>query len=553
MATVIEKFVAEVGWDIDPKGLAEFSKQAGSVVRMGKALALAFAGATAGGLAFITMTNKQTAEMTQLAAAFGLSGEALERYTDLFQNIGLGSEDVIKSIKTLNDRIGQIKSGSELASVTDAFKSLGVSIKDVQDLEPEKQFETLLAAMKDAEDRQVGLSAATQLFGRAGSRMVGFLQTYDESLVDILDKYSKLDLMTEEGRQGAIRWSRSLNEVKTLFDSMKGLIAGLVGDALTPMIDEFIDWAVVNRELIKTRVREWVDRIVKGLQFMLQVGRGIYRFIAALGGLTNAFKLLAVTVAAVKLYQMARAIQMITVGMRGAAVATALFKTALTGLKTAGIVGLFVLAALALEDLYVALTGGESAFAPLHNAIGKFLAEDVAAFIAGLLGMDPHELNLRVVEFFEETLPNAFDDFINWLVDDILAFIQTVKDFGNSVVWFFEDIYNGITGWVGKAIQWVKTQIAKVPFLGKLLEGGNLNVNAGGGGSVPVPVPVPSIPGALAGGKDAGRSLTVNNAPTINVTQLPGESGETLANRVTQKLNEQAANAVRNNDKGIVR
>ena len=34
MSTVIEKFVAEVGWDVDPKGVQQFGKQVNSLVEL---------------------------------------------------------------------------------------------------------------------------------------------------------------------------------------------------------------------------------------------------------------------------------------------------------------------------------------------------------------------------------------------------------------------------------------------------------------------------------------------------------------------------------------
>ncbi|MEJ2568857.1 MAG: hypothetical protein P8Z50_08340, partial [candidate division WOR-3 bacterium] len=148
------------------------------------------------------------------------------------------------------------------------------------------------------------------------------------------------------------------------------------------------------------------------------------------------------TIAALKFYKLTTALQVIVTGLNGASVATAAFKAALMGLKTAGIVGLFVLAALALEDLYTTLMGGESVFEPIHNAIGKFLAEDVVAFVAGLLNMDPDKLNLTIVEFFTQTIPDAY----NWMVADFEAaigifdrfFTETLPDAYNWMVADFE-------------------------------------------------------------------------------------------------------------------
>jgi phage-related protein len=381
--------------------------------------------------------------------------------------------------------------------------------------------------------------------------------------------------------------------------------------------------------------------------------------------LTNALKLLGVTIAALKLYQFAGALQPIITGLRGASVATAVFKAALTGLKTAGIVSLFVLAALALEDLFVTLNGGESAFEPIHNAIGKFLAEDVAAFIAGLLSMDPDELNLTIIEFFTQTIPDAY----NWMVEDFEAtianfvnFFTTVwsalsADFTTAIAYWVEffgdtfgdlvdiadevfnaifaivaafgalfqgkfsealghadnaaksflgaieetvegvfnllsnvgesialalqsvegtavDIFKGVyeaaKQWVGGAIDWIWQQLKSIPFFDELVGGGQIQggvspkagdnpPSSGGGGFAPPQVP-PALPTASVAVVQAAANTTsqtssqqINFAPQMTVNQLPGEDGENFARRVSDLLAEKAGEAVRNNDKGIVR
>lgn len=680
MTTVIEKFVAEVVWDIDPEGLEEFNKQADGVLKMGKAIAGVVASAIGALTGLSAVVNENTSRNMQLAKSVGIAAESLEAYEGIFKRIGFEADNVVDLVEEMNNKLGELAGLGEMTSATDALKLLKIEFKEIRDLAPEDQFETILAAAKDLEDQQVAVSAVDMLMGGEANKIVGYLRTYDDSLEDLLQRQKDLNLLTEEGREGAERWAFVWGDMRTLVGSLIASFSGLLGDALAPLVEESIQWVIQNKELIKIKVRDWVEQVRRAIEFLVSVGKGIIGVTDAVGGLTNALKLLGITIAALQLYKFGGALQAVIVGLNGASVATAAFKAALMGLKTAGIVGLFVLAALALEDLYVALTGGESAFAPLHDAIGKFLAEDVAAFIAGLLGMDPDELNLTIVEFFTQTIPNAY----NWMVADFEAAItnfvnffttiwaalsedftaavgywseffgetfgdlvniaqhvfdgifgivaafselfkgnfsealgfadKAAESFGDAVsktvkgvfnllsnvgetvalalqsvektaVGIFKGIYETAKQWIGGAIDWIWAQLKSIPFFDELVGGGQVRGSAsptigdtpppgpgqappGPGqappppppvGPPPEPTPLPSV--TVAAAQAAAQANTTNQsstqeinfAPQLNVTQLPGEDGEAFANRVTDLLAEKAGEAVRNNDKGIVR
>jgi len=681
VTTVIEKFVAEVVWDVDPEGLEEFNKQAEGVLKVGKAIAGVVAGAIGAFTGLAAVVNETTSRNTQLAKSVGIAAESLEAYEGIFKRIGFEADNVVDLVEEMNNKLGELKGLKKMSSAEDALKLLNIQFKDLRDLAPEEQFEMILGAAKDLGDQQVAVSAVDMLMGGEANKIVGYLRTYDDSLEDLIQRQKDLNLLTEEGREGAERWAFVWGDMRTLVGSLVASFSGLLGEALAPLVEESIQWVIQNKELIKIKVRDWVEQVRRAIEFLVSVGKGVLGVTDAVGGLTNALKLLGITIAALQIYKFAGALQVVITGLNGASVATAAFKAALMGLKTAGIVGLFVLAALALEDLYTTLTGGESAFAPLHDAIGKFLAEDVAAFIAGLLGMDPDELNLTIVEFFTQTIPDAY----NWMVADFEAaianfvnFFTTIWDalstdftaavsywveffgetFGDlvdiadnvfnaifaivaafgalfqgkfsealehadnaansffeaiketvegvfnlisnvgetialalqsvekTVVGIFKGIYQAAKQWIGEAIDWIWQQLRSIPFFDELVGGGQVEGSAspsigdsssrpprqgdgGPPGSPSPPVPSVELPGppvvmvtpSVATAQAAMSNTTnqssaeqnINFAPQVTVNQLPGEDGEALAHRVTDLLAEKAGEAVRNNDKGIVR
>jgi hypothetical protein len=620
VTTVIEKFVAEVVWDIDPEGLKEFNEQANGVLKVGKAIASVVAGAIGAFTGLAAVVNETTSRNAQLAKSVGITAESLEAYEGIFKRIGFEADNVVDLVEEMNNKLGELKGLKEMSSAQDALKLLNIEFKTLRDLEPEQQFEMILDAAKELEDRQIAVSAVDMLMGGEANKIVGYLRTYDDSLEDLIQRQKNLNLLTEEGRKGAERWAFVWGDMRTLVGSLIASFSGLLGEALAPLVEQSIQWVIQNKELIKIKVRDWVEQVRRAIEFLVSVGKGVVGVIDSVGGLNNALKVLGLTIAALKFYKLTTALQVIVTGLNGASVATAAFKAALMGLKTAGIVGLFVLAALALEDLYTTLMGGESVFEPIHNAIGKFLAEDVVAFVAGLLNMDPDKLNLTIVEFFTQTIPDAYNwmvadfeaaigifdrfftetlpDAYNWMVADFETAITPFLDFflktfpkayqslisnfektfsslqdtvlgvltsiDKSTNNIFTRVYQTITSWIGRAISWVKTQLKAIPFLGSLTgKSENININqqtisSGDKGQAPA-TPILSTPTAIVARQkttNAPQSTVkqnINFAPQMTITQLPGESGEVFANRVTEILSQKVGEAVQNNDKGIVR
>jgi len=643
--TVIEEFVALLGWEVDSTDVEEFNKTVDDLGNTLKWVTGLIAAGTAAISALVVQTNKETAELGNLAKSVGLSAEALDALGGVVSNIGLNAENVVDLVEEMNNKFGEMAGLGEMTAVEESLKILNLEFKDLQKLEPEKQFQEIIDAALKLEDQQKAVAAVDMLLSGEANKIVGFLRDQGTTLDEILKRYKEINLLNEEAREGAERFNMIWGQLMTIVKSLTQLFSGLVGEAIAPLVDEFIDFVIQNKELIQVRVKQWVDTFVSVLKFLLSVLRNVFDILAPivdrLGGLKNTFKLLAIAIGAVKFAKFIKALSLIIKMQKLATFAG--MKKALLGLVTpAGILtGLLVVLALAVEDLIVFFQGGDSLLGKWGDTISKFIHENITGLIAALFGLSKEEFDLAMlkafenfVSFFTERIPAAlnflketFQIFYNVITDDTLSFsekvqliwenlktfiagiiqgiIETVSFVYAPVIALFEflaelaakfflmldDYIPGLSDTIIVAVEAIKNFVVGVfDFLGTLpgkladifrsalpsikgvlkdlpLIGGLFSDDTPAGGQTPGGLgSSPFDAGLMLNPAMAGPSPSVFNNNTanatnqaradirnqFNITQLPGESSQDLAKRIADEMGKSVANAVRNNESGVI-
>jgi hypothetical protein len=596
--TVIEEFVAVLGWEVDDEELKEFDSAVEDLGNTLKWVSGLVAGATAAIGALVVTTNKETAEMANLAASVGLSAESLEAMTGIVENIGFQADNVVDLVEEMSNKFGEMKGLGEMTAVHESLKILNLDFKQLRDLKPEEQFTEIIDAALKLEDAQQAVSAVDMLMGGEANKILGFLRTQGETLGDLLEKYKAINLLNEEGREGAKRFTMIWGQFTGVLDSILKLFSGLVGDAIAPMVADFIDFVAANKELIQTNVKEWALSFVSVVKTLISVLRSAWRFLQPVidrfGGLKNTAKVLALVLASVKIAKFLAAFKAIA--------ALSKFKALLAAVASpAGILaGLLVVLGLAVEDFIVFMQGGNSVVGKLADKFADFVDNSILPLVEELTGLSEAEFKMAfadtvdgLISMFETGIPNAIDtamaaisEFFLNVTDESLTFEERfkviwdgLKDFVGT--WFealkafysalfpdltakigelgtelmsairgFIDAYKqiveiaagNIQAFVGK----VKGFLSGLPVVGRFFDGAS-------------PTPTPSA-GALAPSQSAINNTTqsassssnVEMQATFNVTQGPGENSEALARRVNDLMGREVAKAVKNNNTGVV-
>lgn len=579
----VEELVAFLGWEVDSKELDGFNDQVKSVTDTIKTVAVAVGAAAAGVATFVTLTNKATAVTLGMAEANEVAAETAEDLGRMLSIIGMDTRSVIKSFAFLNKTMGGIKTGAVSATVVDkALKGVGLRLQEIQKLTPEDQFVAVMEAARGTEDAQVAAAAATALFGREAGKMVGYFRTQTKTVRELLEIQNQMNLQTEEGRAGALRFFGALDLLEAAGQSVRESLAGLIGGGLAPLMEGWVEWIAANRELLQLKIAEWADRITKAFTWFVRgvrwVVTNVTTLVETLGGLENVLKLIGVAAGAMFTVRVISTIVTFTKMIRAAGLATTLMNAsiAVTPLLIAAVLALLFLLG---EDLYQFFTGGESLLGELGDRIAEFAHMNVRPFIASLLGMTPEELDIAMVKvvssvtnFFTKTIPDIWrqgvaitEDIITWAVGSLWPILESVYDAFVSVFDRVREFVSGVASGIyetlarnlDRAIARVKGALNSIPGLGQLLD---LDTSVALVPEFNTPTPATAGIGVSAAARAAASSITTTNnsrrSNNVNVTspitinQQPGQSSQDLARMVRDELGNAVNRAVKRADSG---
>lgn len=582
MAVKIEEFVAYLGWEVDSSELKKFKDQAKDAAGFVAKIGAAIAGATAALSAFTVVTNKQTAEMANLADSVGISVDALVALDSVAQGLGKDTETIVDLVEEMNNKFGEMKGLGELTSLQEGVKLLGLEYKNLKDLKPEEQFTTILDAAKNLEDQQRAVSGVDMIFGGEANKILGSIRQIDGSLADLIERRKQLNFLSEDGAEKAKEFNALWVNAGTVAKTASAEFAALLGDSLSPLLKEFLEWVRANRELIKLKIAEWAEKVGRFLKTVFRVlKQGLLvldKVIDAFGGLENVLAAIAGIVTGLALVKLVKVFQILIPLIWSAVKAQGAWNLVMKGGKLAGFIGLIVLAALAINSLVRFFQGKDSLVGDIGGVLGEKLHEwmgDLGEF----LGFSREEFDLWVVGLVDdisdgfasawEAVSGFFEKLSALTWDDIF---DAWKEVWTTFVWWLEGLWNDFVNWLtdtvpNKILSAFRDVLSKaaslvkqIPLIGDLIagdEGIKGAVARTGQLAPPIQQPSPGVTQAITQNRTIQRSISNQrggdrtlNMP-VTVHQQPGENGEALARRIQRGVREEFASAIRDNDTGV--
>ena len=343
MSTVLEEFVGKLGWQVDKRGPAEFKKQSltigAGLAKIG-ALYTVVASAVTG---FVVNTNQQTAATYRLAQGMGVSYEWLHRWGAAGKSAGIGVDNIRTASYFLNKTLGAKSSG-----LNGNLKSIGLSFDEIAGASPEEAFNKVAFAIGNIEDRTVAANVASKLFGRSGGQTFATLGNMAKAqgltIEEYLNRFKGLEFQTEKSAKGAADFAASWGALTFALDEVKAAFAGLIGEAMTPMLKDVRGWIAANKELLKQKLVEWARSVAKWLKdvwtFISKIAGVIGGVIGKVGGLNNALKIVIGLWLGSKLLSATKNVDKLSFKLQGAAIKAGLLQA-----------GLLAVSMIAFDDL----------------------------------------------------------------------------------------------------------------------------------------------------------------------------------------------------------
>lgn len=194
-------------------------------------------------------------ELEEMSKRTGFSVEALSELSFAAEQSGTSIDVMEKAFKRVQVIITAAGRGTVAAKK--ALANLGLTFKDLEGLDPEKQFLLIMQQLSKMPNPTMRAATAFQLFGRSGTQLLPMIENGIVGLEALRQKARDFGLViSQEDAQKASEFKDTLN---LLWRVMKQGVF-VIGSALAPTLKEAAIWLAVH---IK-RVSDWL-RQNKGL------------------------------------------------------------------------------------------------------------------------------------------------------------------------------------------------------------------------------------------------------------------------------------------------
>lgn len=198
-------------------------------VGVGAGLVLAFQGIKSTLSSFISGVVEAGDQLDKMSQRTGISVESLSRLGTIAELSGASLESLGVAIKSMNKSLSSGGTGD----IANALSQLGLSIKTIQSLSPEKQFLAIAKALGELDNQSEKVALSMKLFGKAGTDLIPLFNEGADGIQAMSDRLDKLGIgMSTE----AATASAKLDDEFTYLSKSVGTLKGQIVSGLLPAI-----------------------------------------------------------------------------------------------------------------------------------------------------------------------------------------------------------------------------------------------------------------------------------------------------------------------------
>lgn len=243
------------------------------------------AGAGVGGAALFGMA-KNAADtgdrIDKLSQKIGLSRTGFQEWEYILSQNGASVEVLQGGMKKLNKTLDDAKSGS--ASAAEAFSRVGLSIDDIQNMNPEQAFEATVKALQAMPEGAEKAALANELLGRSGSELMPLLNGSAESVEELRKQAHDMGIvLSDDAVDASAKFTDTMDNVKRTL----GAITTKIGVSVMPIMQKALDWVMAHMPEIQAvmstvfgAIKDFVDIAINVFRdYFLPVIQSVYNWI----------------------------------------------------------------------------------------------------------------------------------------------------------------------------------------------------------------------------------------------------------------------------------
>lgn len=244
--------------------------------------------ATAGGLFLraVSQNAKAIGELYDNTQKLGIGVSKFQELEQAASKAGLSSEGLRNTLSKMQNAIGAASFGD--TSKLDAFKAIGLNVKELLALSPDQQFLKIASALKEVGQGAQQANLATTLLGKGGKEALGLINS---NIEETIAQYRKLGItLTDEQAKAA----DSFDESKALLGKVWSGFGDQVTAELSPAFEKMTQWLLDSVEQyggLNKVAKNFTAGLITGLTTIGEKANqvyGVWKQIQALDSQTSA-------------------------------------------------------------------------------------------------------------------------------------------------------------------------------------------------------------------------------------------------------------------------
>lgn len=293
----LKEFFLALGLDADS---AAFASAEAMVLGLEKGLEVAFEAAEKLADIFVETIHETVEwgeELDYASKMLGQSTEALQLLDYEAKMAHVSSEEMRMGFVHLARSMAEARDGNY--ELQNTFARLGTRVLDSkgQLRDQTEVLEDAAEGIKNMKTQADRLSAAQQIFGRSGARLLPFLMKGKEGFAELREEAEALGIVISgEQVEAAAKAGEGLKKLGAVAASLQHEIAGPLIEALQPFLDSMLTWVKANRALLSQKVKEWGERLKVVIEAL---GKALLTVVQVLGFAIDHWQLLLVVLGSV--------------------------------------------------------------------------------------------------------------------------------------------------------------------------------------------------------------------------------------------------------------
>ena len=234
-----------VGAEKSGKGLASSLEGTFSKIKKFAAGALSVAALKKGFDAVVDLANATSAygdKVDKQSQALGLSRKAYQEWDYILGQNGASIDSLGVSMKTLNSLVLDAAAGGKESK--NAFAQLGLGIHEIEQLEPEKQFESVVRAFQKMPAGARKSALAVKIFGRNGMELLPLLNQSSTSIDELRARAEELGIiMSDDAVDASVAYNDAMDDLNRTFNGLKYSVGAKLLPAFTTAVQKVTGFA----------------------------------------------------------------------------------------------------------------------------------------------------------------------------------------------------------------------------------------------------------------------------------------------------------------------